>query len=261
MIDSPPSPGGSNLSLPRTPLVGRKRESGAVRSLVLRPDVPLLTLTGPPGIGKTRLALQVAADLRDTFADGVWFVALAPLHDPSLVFAAIAAALGLPDGDDRAMADRLQARLRDKEVLIVLDNVEHLIPAAPQIADLLSWCPGLTVLATSREPLRLSAEHDFPVPTMAVPDVSALPTLDELAQFDAVALFLQRATAVNSTFLLTEANARDVVEICGRLDGLPLAIELAAARTRLLTPATIRARLVNRLLLLTDGPRDQPPRL
>ena len=256
--------GASNLPLSRTPLVGREREVALVRELLQRPDVPLLALSGPPGIGKTRLALQVAADLRGQFADGVCFVPLASLRDRERIAAIIAEALGLPDSSDQAVTDRLLSYLHQKEILLLLDNCEHLVAGSPLVSlvsDLLASCPSLQVLGTSRERCQLSEEHNFIVPALALPPLDDLPPVTELARIDAVALFVQRATAVDPTFALTEANAEDIAEICVRLDGLPLAIELAAARIRLLTPAALRTRLTNRLLLLTGGPRDQPLRL
>ena len=169
--------------------------------------------------------------------------------------------LGLIDAIDPPPIDRLRAYLQHRETLLLLDNYEHVITAAPLVAELLSACPSLQVLATSRTPLRISDELDFPVPPLALPDLGSLPPLEDLAGTAAVTLFIQRATAANPSFALTEKNAADVAEICVRLDGLPLAIELAAARTRLLAPDWLRARLANRLLLLTEGSRDQPPRL
>ncbi|HEX6670035.1 MAG TPA: AAA family ATPase, partial [Gemmatimonadales bacterium] len=249
-----------NLPLQPTPFLGREREVGEVVALLRRPEVRLLTLTGPGGTGKTRLALQVAAELLDDFADGVYFVPLAPLTDAALVPSAIASALAMRDEADRSLPDRLKEVLAGQELLLVLDNVEHLVEAAPLIAELLSAAPGLKVLATSRVPLRLRAEREYPVPPLGLPRRQPLPTLEELSQSEAMRLFLERAQAVKPDFALDDENAPAVAAICWRLDGLPLAIELAAARVRLLPPQALLARLEQRLPLLTGGARDAPAR-
>ena len=255
------SDSGVNLPRFRTPLVGRAQEVAEVRQFLVHRDVHLLTLTGPGGVGKSRLAVEIASGLHDGFGDGVFFVSLAPLRAPRLVETAIAQALGLPEKDERSPFERICDDLRAKAVLLVLDNCEHLLPAAPMVADLLRSCPSLRVLATSQTPLRVSMEQTFPVPPLALPNVVTVPRLSELAQTESVALFIARAAVADPEFVLSDQNAADVAAICIGLDGLPLAIELAAARIRLLTPSTLRARLINRLLILSGGPRDQPPRL
>ncbi|HEU5316679.1 MAG TPA: tetratricopeptide repeat protein [Chloroflexota bacterium] len=254
----------NNLPPQATPFIGREREVDEVRHRLLRnPDVRLVTLLGPGGTGKTRLALQVASDSLDDFPDGVYLVALARVAAPELVLSAVAHALGVRETVDQPLLQSVIAHLREKRLLLVLDNFEHVIAAAPRVADLLDACPHLKVLVTSREALRLYGERDYPVPPLSLPDARdahALPSLGRVAAYEAVRLFVERAQEVSPAFALTDENAGAVVAVCRRLDGLPLAIELAAARTRLLSPAAMLERLDRSLPLLTGGARNLPPR-
>ena len=249
--------------LPRTTaLIGRRREVAEVIAALRSPDEQLVTLTGPGGTGKTRLAVEVGRELLGgaDFPDGVVAVDLTPLSDPSLVASPIAQALGVAESPGGTLADALARHLAGKRLLLVLDNFEHLLEGAPLVSTLLAAAPGLKVLATSRAPLRLSREREYAVEPLEVPSPAHLPPLGELGRVPAVRLFVERARQAKSSFELTEENARAVAEICLRLDGLPLALELAAARVKLLTPQSMLERLDHSLRLLTGGPRDLPGR-
>ncbi len=249
----------ANLPAPPTALIGRRLEVAAVTGLLRRADVRLVTLTGPGGTGKTRLALQAAAELAAEHADGVVFVDLAPLEDDALVASTIAHALGAAEGEV-ATVERLKQELRPKALLLVLDNFERVDAAAPVVSELLAGAPDLKVLVTSRAVLRLSGEHEYLVPPLRTPDPARARDVEELARNEAVALFVARARAVQHGFTLSRENRGAVAEVCVALEGLPLAIELAAARVGSLSPPALLDRLEQRLELLTGGPRDAPER-
>jgi len=250
----------NNLPVQWTPLIGREREVAAVQHLLQREDVRLVTLTGPGGTGKTRMALQVAAELIDLFPDGVYFVGLAPISDVVFVIPTIAQTLGLREVAGQPLLEHLKGELQQKHLLLVLDNFEQVVHAAPQLVDLLAACLTLKLLVTSREMLHVRAEHEFAVPPLALPDLTHLPELAELSHYPAVTLFIWRTQAARHDFQVTTANARAIAEICVRLDGLPLAIELAAARVKFLPPQALLARLGQRLAVLTGGAKDLPVR-
>ena len=249
-VDSRPN----NLPRQLSSFVGRQRELGDARALLQ--TSPLLTLTGPGGVGKTRLSLQIAADVLDQFEDGCWVVELGALADEGLVLESIAAALGVAEQPGRPLATTLVDHLRARRVLVVLDNCEHLLEATARHAHvLLTGCPTLRILATSREALGISGESVFPVPSLGLPEADRPATAEQASQWEAVHLFVDRAAAVDPGFRLTDQNARAVIQVCQRLDGIPLALELAAARVRALPVEQIAARLDDRFRLLTGGSR------
>ncbi len=246
--------------IPRTQLIGRETERETARALLLEDAVPLLTLTGPGGVGKTRLALAVAEDVAGAFAEGVIWVDLAPLSNPTHVPSTVASALGIAQASDDPIEAQLARYLRSRQLLLLIDNCEHLLEGvAGLVAPLLATCPALQILATSRSPLRIRGEHDLavaPFPSPGAGHEACAP----LADNPAVQLFVERARAANAAFPVGAGSLDDVAEICRRVDGVPLAIELAAARVRVLPLATLRDRLQHRLPLLGDGPRDAPTR-
>ena len=246
----------TNLPADLTPLVGRERETLDVRSLVVRPDVRLVTLSGPGGTGKTRLSLAVARGLIDDLEDGVFFVELETVRDPQGIVPAIARAVGVSLALDRSPLDSLAEALADKKMLLVLDNLEQVVSGADRVSGLLDRCSGLSVIASSRHILNVYGEHEYPVQPLAVPEPSARLSPAVAAQYPAVALFLERAARIRPGFELTESNQASVIDICRALDGLPLAIELAVARLRLLTPEKIRDRLTDSLSVLASRRRD-----
>ena len=250
----------TNLPVPLTPFIGRIAEIASVERLLRRGDVRLLTLTGPGGTGKSRLALKVAERLQQEFTDGLFFIPLEPINDPNLVMSVIAQTLGVKESGDVSLVETLKKYLRSKRMLLILDNFEHVSSAAPLVSTLLMAAPALVFLVTSRSALRLSGEYEFQVPPLHLPDLESLPPVSDLMHCASVALFTQRAMATKSDFSLTDKNARAIAEICTRLDGLPLAIELAAARIKLLPPHAMLVRLESPFKLLTGGARDVPAR-
>jgi predicted ATPase/DNA-binding CsgD family transcriptional regulator len=265
VFPEPPQNDKAQLVMPALPvsltsLIGREQEVQAIHALLLRPDVRLLTLAGTAGVGKTRLALEVAQELVSDFADGVYFVSLAPLSDPALVIPTIAHRLGLMESGSQPLLDLFKTSQRDKHRLLLLDNFEHVIVVAPLLTELLGACPDIKILVTSREMLRLRGEQQFAVLPLALPDLKHLPDVESLAQVPSLHLFIQRAQAIQPDFDVTTDNASAIAQICLRLDGLPLAIELAAARIKLLGPQALLIRLDHRLHVLTGGARDLPLR-
>ncbi len=250
----------NNLPAQITPLVGREHQIEALNQLLRKAEVRLVTLTGPGGIGKTSLSLQVAISLLDEFAHGVFFVGLAAISDAELVLPTIAQNLSLRENRSKPLRESVIEYLRDKHLLLVLDNFEQVVAAAPAVADLLAACAHLKILTTSRIVLRLKGEREYPVEPLPAPDPQAAISKDSLSQYAAVELFIQRALAVKPDFEVNNDNAPAVAEICFRLEGLPLAIELAAARLKLFSPQALLARLGSRLQLLRGGPRDMPAR-
>ncbi|MDP9371880.1 MAG: protein kinase, partial [Chloroflexota bacterium] len=265
LVSAAPARRFDNLPAPPTPLIGRGRELESLQDLLLDPDVRLVTVTGPGGIGKTRLALEAARQAAEEFAGGVCFVPLAAIRDPQFVMPTVARMLEVDEVAGRPMVEVLGHALRERDLLLVLDNLEQVIEAAGDLGSLLAACPRLAILATSREPLHLRAEHVVATPPLAVPPLGQRGSLAHLGaqaagRYEAVTLFAERARAVRPDFALTDANASVVAALCARLDGLPLAIELAAARSRHLAPAALLARWERRLPLLAGGPRDLPER-
>jgi predicted ATPase/class 3 adenylate cyclase/Tfp pilus assembly protein PilF len=250
----------NNLPLQPTPLVGREKEVSEVCNLVRGEATRLLTLTGPGGIGKTRLALQAAADLLEDFPGGTFFVPLATLSEAELFYSAVAETLGVREAGEQPLDESLKDYLGERRMLLLLDNFEQVLGAAPTVTELLAGAHGLKVLATSRAPLGLYGEHVFPVPPLTLPDLKRPPPLERLTQYEGVGLFVERARALKPNFEVTNESAPSVAEICVRLDGLPLAIELAAARITMLPPKAMLQRLTSRLKLLTGGARDLPER-
>jgi predicted ATPase len=249
------------LPAQRTSFIGRERELSALGGLLSQHEVRLVTLTGPGGIGKTRLALAAAENAVDAFTDGIAFVWLAAVRAPELVPAVIAQALDVHEAANQSMVERVANAIGTQRLLLVLDNFEHLIDAADVVGQLLDACPQLTVLVTSRAALHLSGERLVRVPPLAVPDAERVLPSDQVSQVDAVRLFVERARSARDDFDPGDASASVIGSICARLDGVPLAIELAAARVRVLSPQALLAHLEHRLRLLTGGPQDQPARL
>src|SRR5258708_986960 len=249
-----------NLPPLLTPLIGREQQGQEIRALLLRPEVRLLTLTGTGGIGKTCLAQKVATDLSEVFTHGVCLVQLAPLRDFNLVIPTIAQTLCLREVEERSLFESLKAFLRDKRLLVLLDNFEQVLAAAPALVELLLACPSIKILVTSRAVLHVEGEYEFAVPPLSLPDPLHLPAHEQLLHYAAVPLFVEGGEVVKATFVLSEDNAAGIAQICIRLDGLPLALELAGARSKLLSPQALLGRLTHRLAVLTGGRQDAPTR-
>ena len=250
----------NNLPAQPTPLVGREQELNTAQELILRDDVRLVTFTGSGGTGKTRLAVELAATVLNNFPSGVFVVFLAPIKEPTFVLPTIASSLGLKEAEGRPIDQTLKEHLRDRRTLLVLDNFEQVLAASSTVSELLRECPELKTLVTSRIPLHIRGEHELPVLPLALPDPKKLLSVEMTLSYPAITLFVQRAQAVRPDFVVTPENASPIAQICVRLDGLPLALELAAAQIRIMLPAVMLQRMKKRLEFLTDGAQDLPPR-